>query len=101
MKTGRCVKARKKARKPLKFRVLNKMVHDTDGVVGQCWPGTGDHVIEIDPRQCPKEYLDTLIHEALHEVFPRAFERTILNAGTSVADLLWRLGYRRVRMRKP
>ena len=84
----------------MKFRVLNKHVKDTDGVVGQCWPNAGDHIIEIDPRQCPKEYMDTLIHEALHELFPRLHEKTVLHAGTSVADLLWRLGYRRVCARK-
>ena len=89
----------KKARKPLKFRVLNKNINDTSGVVGQCWPGAGDHIIEIDPRQCPKEYLDTLIHEGLHELFPRSEENTILRAGTSLANLLWRLGYRRAQVK--
>ena len=100
MKIGRYVKASKVARNPFRFKVLNKPVHDTDGVVGQCWPWTGDHVIEIDPRQCPSEYLDTLIHEALHELFPKSKETKILNSGTSVARLLWRLGYRRVKQRK-
>jgi hypothetical protein len=97
MRSGRYVRAVKKARKPLKFRVLNKPVHDTDDVVGQCWPYSGDRIIEIDPRQCPKEYLDTLIHEATHELFPRMKESTVLRAGTTIANLLWRLGYRRVR----
>ena len=83
----------------MRFRVLNKPVHDTDGVVGQCWPGTGDHIIEIDPRQCPKEYLDTLIHEAYHELNPRAKEVTVLHAATALANLLWRLGYRRIKLK--
>jgi hypothetical protein len=100
MKTGRYVRSQKVARKPLQFKVFNKPVHDTDGVVGQCWPGTGDHIIEIDPKQCPKEYLDTLIHEAVHELFPRMREKIVLHTGTSLANLLWRLGYRRVRARK-
>jgi hypothetical protein len=100
MKTGRYVRSSKSARKPLRLKVLNKPLHDTDGVVGQCWPGTGDFIIEIDPRQCPKEYLDTLVHEAVHELFPRMQERTVLKAGTTIANLLWRLGYRRVRARR-
>ena len=99
MKTGRYVTAKKKARKPLVFRVLNKHIKDTDNVVGQCWPASGDHIIEIDPRQCPKEYLDTLIHESIHELFPKIMEKTVLHAGTTIANLLWRLGYRRVRAR--
>lgn len=96
MKTGRYVRARIRAKKILKFRVLNKKINETDGTVGQCWPGAGDHIIEIDPRQCPSEYLDTLIHEALHELFPKTKEKKILNSATSIAKLLWRLGYRRV-----
>ena len=93
--SGRFVTASVKCKNPMHFRVVNRPIHTTDGTVGQCWPGTDEHVIEIDPRQCPKEYLDTLIHEALHELFPKASEPKILRAGTSVAQLLWRLGYRR------
>lgn len=40
--------------------------------------------------------MDTLIHEALHELLPRKRERWILRAGTTIANLLWRLGYRRI-----
>ena len=80
----------------MRFRVVNKPILYTDGCVGQCWPGSGDNVIEIDPRQSPKDYFDTLIHEMIHEIFPKAKERKVLNAGTSIANLLWRLGYRKV-----
>lgn len=87
----------KLGKNPLKFRVINKELLEKHGCVGQCWPGPySEHLIEIDPRQTKKEYLDTLIHEALHELFPRSKERKILHAGTSVANLLWRLGYRQV-----
>lgn len=94
-KRGRFVKASIVEKNPMQFRVINRHTHTEDGTVGQCWPETGEHIIEIDPRQCPKDYMDTLIHEALHELFPRAKESKILRAGTSVAALLWRLGYRR------
>jgi hypothetical protein len=99
MKTGRYVKASKIARNVIPFRVLNKPVHDTDGVVGQCWPLSkkSKNILEIDPRQCPREYLDTLVHEALHISFPRVKEPKILRVGTSIAKLLWRLGYRKVK----
>jgi hypothetical protein len=90
MKHKRYVKGQSLAKNPLKFRVINKSL---DGCVGSCYPGW--KLIEIDPRQCPKDYLDTLIHEALHELFPRMKEDKVLHAGTSIANLLWRLGYRK------
>ena len=91
------VKAKSHAKKPLKLRVRNKNIAESDEAVGQCWPWTKprEYKIEIDPRQCPKDYMDTLIHEALHELLPKKKEKFILNAGTTIANLLWRLGYRR------
>lgn len=83
----------------LKLKVRNKLIFEKDKAMGQCWPNTKQHVIEIDPRQCPKDYLDTLVHEALHELFPKKREKYILQAGTTIANLLWRLGYRRVKKR--
>lgn len=80
----------------MSFRVLNKHIHDTVNCVGQCWPDADDgNLIEIDPRQSPKNYLDTVVHEALHHLLPKKEEKFILHAATSVANLLWRLGYRR------
>lgn len=85
----------------MKFRVINKPILESDGCVGQCWPGDwDDNRMEVDPRQTQIDYLDTVIHEALHMLFPQKKERAILKAGTSIAQLLWRLGYRRVKPRK-
>lgn len=85
----------------MRFRVVNKKILESDGCVGQCWPGdTEDNLIEVDPRQTQIDYMDTVIHEALHHLFPTVKERKILKSGTSVAQLLWRLGYRRVKPRK-
>lgn len=95
------VRAKSVAKNPMKFRVLNKEILESDGCVGQCWPGDSDaNIIEVDPRQRQLDYLDTTIHEALHHLFPKKKERVILRAGTSIANLLWKLGYRRVRARK-
>ena len=95
---SRYVKAKKIAKNPTRFRVRNKHILESDGCVGQCWPGSDDgQLIEIDPRQCPKDYMDTIIHEALHHLFPKKKEPSILRSGTSLANLLWRLGYRRVK----
>ena len=95
MKKRIVIRSDYRAKSPLKFRVVNKCIYEVDHAVGQCWPFTRKHVIEIDPRQPPKDYLDTLIHETLHILLPRKREDFILKAGTSIADLLWRLGYRK------
>jgi len=55
-----------------------------------------DGIIEVDPRQGPKERMDTLIHESLHLSFPDAKERDIVGASRCAAHVLWRDGYRRV-----
>ena len=95
MKLKKIVKPKSKADRIIKFKVFNKHIHETTDCVGQCWPFTRQHIIEIDPRQCPKDYLDTLIHESLHEILPRKSEKFILRAASSIANLLWRMGYRK------
>lgn len=85
----------------MRFTVHNKHILESDGCVGQCWPGTHeDNRMEVDPRQTQIDYMDTVIHEAMHMLFPKVKESKILKSGTSIAILLWRLGYRRVRPRK-
>jgi len=61
---------------------------------GQAW--VGDGLIEIDPRQSPKERMDTLIHECLHLLYPEESEEAVSSAGSSIAAVLWRDGYRRI-----
>lgn len=95
MKPRKIIKPSSKADKIVNFKVLNKHLYETEKCVGQCWPFTHKHIIEIDPRQYPKDYLDTLIHEALHEILPHKSEKFILRAASSIANLLWRLGYRK------
>ncbi|MGV0949138.1 MAG: hypothetical protein ACOYB3_00555 [Azonexus sp.] len=96
VRKGRYVVARKVAKNPMRFRVYSRKIYEKKGCVGLCWPGSGTGM-EVDPRLSPKDYLDTVVHEALHLLFPKAKETKILRAGTSVANLLWRLGYRRAK----
>lgn len=98
--TKKIIYSASKSDKIIKFKVYNKHIFETHKCVGQCWPFTRKHVIEIDPRQCPKEYLDTLIHESLHELLPHKSEKFILKAGNSISYLLWRLGYRKNKKRR-
>jgi hypothetical protein len=53
-------------------------------------------VIEIDQRQKPREWLSTLVHEALHVAFPDIGEKRIAAAERKIADILWRAGIRRI-----
>lgn len=53
-------------------------------------------VIEVEQRQKPREWLSTLVHEALHVAFPDMEEKPIAAAEKKIADILWRAGVRRV-----
>jgi hypothetical protein len=53
-------------------------------------------VIEIEERQRPREWLSTLVHEALHVAFPDMAEKRVTAAERKIADILWRAGLRRI-----
>jgi hypothetical protein len=54
-----------------------------------------DELIEVDPRQTPRDYLGTVIHEALHQVFPEKSESDVARGASTITRLLWGIGYRR------
>ena len=58
----------------------------------------GDEIIEIDPRQRPRSYLNTLLHELLHAVAPDRSESWVCRGAGRMTEVLWRMGYRRVRL---
>lgn len=80
-------------RKPLKIRVTERKL-GREKSFGMSWQGM--RWVEIDPRQTSKEYLDTLIHEALHELLPQHSEEWVTNAATTLSRLIWRMGFRRL-----
>lgn len=51
--------------------------------------------IELDPYMDEKTLLDIAIHETTHVVAPDLSEEATDRIGRHVADVLWRLGYRR------
>jgi len=53
-------------------------------------------IIEIEQRQKPREWLSTLVHEALHVAFPGMEEKSIEAAERKIADILWRADVRRI-----
>ncbi len=61
---------------------------------GQAFPDDG--LIEIDPRLEPRQWLSTLIHEAVHMAFPEATENRVVKAERIITRILWRANLRRI-----
>lgn len=91
------IKPTSKAKNPLRIKVVKKHLREKEDCVGICYPDSDENIktIFIDPRLIPKDYMDTLIHESIHLVFPKLSEQKVLNAATTIANLLWRSGYRK------
>jgi len=56
----------------------------------------GKRLIEIDPRQCAKKYLNTLIHEILHDRLPKASEGQVSRIAGMITEASWRARFRRI-----
>lgn len=54
-----------------------------------------ERMIQLVSVQSDKTFLDVAIHESLHAVFPWMQEWSVNQTGTEIADLLWKLGYRK------
>lgn len=65
----------------------------TPGVWGLAFPD--EWRIELDPYMDEKTLLDIAIHETTHVVAPDLSEEATDRIGRHVADVLWRLGFRR------
>lgn len=63
------------------------------GVWGLAFPD--EFRIELDPDLEDKTLLDISLHEGLHVLLPYLPEDQVNEAGKTLADLLWRLGFRR------
>lgn len=85
-----------------KFNKLVKIIESNLGQA-QCYGQTWNYdkfdkapIIEIDPRQKPKEYLDTLTHELIHVADPVLTEDEVLYLSNFLSHYLWKHGYRRI-----
>ena len=58
---------------------------------------SSDGEIEIDPRQKPRQYLDTLLHELLHWTNPKLSERQVRHAARLMTREIWAKGFRQIR----
>ena len=63
------------------------------GCWGKAYPD--EWRIELDPDMDERTALGIALHEGLHVLFPYLPEETVNDGGETLADLLWRLGYRR------
>jgi hypothetical protein len=55
-----------------------------------------DGLIEVDPRQKSRAYLDTLIHEVLHECLDELSEKKVVSTAGMIAEAVWGAKYRRI-----
>ena len=81
------------ATKPTKIKVIDKKL-GRQKAVGQAYSDA--RVIEIDPRQRSKNYLDTLIHEMLHCFAPRWGEKRVSQTANEMTRVIWDKQYRRI-----
>lgn len=79
---------------PLKKVEIIERKLGREKALGQAW----DDLVEIDPRQCSKEYLDTAIHELLHIAQPELSESRIIRVSRLISSKLWKLGFRRIHL---
>lgn len=75
-----------------KIRVIEKKL-GRERALGMAY--MGEDTVEIDPRQSPQEYMDTVVHEVLHIAQPDMAESTVAKTARKISSTLWRLGYRR------
>ena len=60
------------------------------------WAYPEEWRIELDDRSCDKTLINTSVHEVAHVVLPMLDETAVEALGNHAADVLWRLGFRRV-----
>ena len=77
-----------------KIKVIDKKL-GRQKAVGQAY--TDARVIEVDPRQRSKNYLDTLIHEMLHVYNPEWSENKVTKTANEMTDIIWSKNYRRIK----
>jgi hypothetical protein len=55
-----------------------------------------DGLIEVDPRQKSRYYLNTLVHEVLHEALDELSEKQVARTAGMIAEAVWGAKYRRL-----
>ena len=60
------------------------------------WAYPEEWRIELDHRSCDQMLMNTIVHEVAHVVLPVLDEAAVKKLGDHAADVLWRLGFRRI-----
>lgn len=58
---------------------------------------TDKGLVEITPDLTDRQYMDTLIHEILHIMYPNDSETKISRNASTITHHLWKKNYRRIR----
>jgi hypothetical protein len=74
-----------------RFRILHPV---NLGDFGMCDDSKETMRIWIRLDQSPKDFLETVIHEAMHGCLPDTTEEAVTETAESIAGLLWKYGYR-------
>jgi hypothetical protein len=62
---------------------------------GLCDDSPDVRTIWIQREQGPRDFMETVIHEAAHATWPKLSEQAVTRGAKEIMDLLWRYGYRR------
>lgn len=76
----------------MKIKVVEKKIRQVGRVFGE----TEGTKITIDPRQRSRTYLNTLIHELLHAIFPEMSETRVKKIAGIITRHLWDQNFRKV-----
>lgn len=71
-------------------------LRDADGAKCDGFACIAYDSITLDADLNQKDMLETAVHEAMHCMFPKAREKDVENKSEEIADMLWRMGYRRI-----
>lgn len=78
----------------MKLKKIKVQERKLRNYLGYAYPSK--NLIELDPDQKPRQYLDTLIHEILHIMYPDDSETKISRNASTITHHIWKKGYRRV-----
>jgi len=80
-------------RKPMSIKDIKLVERNLRYYWGYAYPTV--RRIEISTNLTDKQYMDTLIHEILHVLYPKDSETKISKNASTIRYYLWKQGYRR------
>jgi hypothetical protein len=81
-------------RKPMSIKDIKLVERNLRYYWGYAYPTV--RRIEISTNLTDKQYMDTLIHEILHVLYPKDSESKISKNASTIRYYLWKQGFRRL-----